>query len=314
MKTRRALALLALLLAPLAGADCHGLAPPRVVPVAAGDQWSLATLNLWRLRDASKDARFDEPLSEPVYRHRLDALAGYLLDTLRAPPLLALQEIENRAILDALIERIVAAGGPRYQGVLMEGHDPSGMDVALLYRPPVAVGAVRALFSSSRYRGQPLFSRPPLAVSLKQPVEATVVVVHLRSARDLGRKAWVAEKRRRQASALGDWIAARRGALIVAGDFNSAPEPGLFGEPWRLIGASGLYDSWQRLDRDERYSFRHRCQPQALDHILMSKTLLPKLRAVAVSRGNAGRYDRLYGSNGTEVVSDHDALVVYFQK
>jgi len=40
--------------------------------------------------------------------------------------------------------------------------------------------------------------------------------------------------------------------------------------------------------------------------------LKPSVSKVAVSRGNAGRYDSLYGSQGVAPISDHDALVVYF--
>lgn len=50
----------------------------------------------------------------------------------------------------------------------------------------------------------------------------------------------------------------------------------------------------------------------ALDHILISTELVAQLKAVAISRGNAGHYRALYRSDGTQVVSDHDAPAVYF--
>ena len=78
------------------------------------------------------------------------------------------------------------------------------------------------------------------------------------------------------------------------------------------MAASGLYNSWDRVKKAERYSYRHRCRPQTLDYVWLSEALKGNLRGVAISRGNAGRYDRLYGGDGTEVVSDHDVLVTYF--
>ena len=306
--------LLGALAAGPAGADCRDLAAPRAVPTAADGQWSLATFNLWRLRDTEKNSPIDRPLDDAVYQARLDALAGYIVDTLKAPVLLAVQEVENLAILEQLAERVTARGGPRYRARLLEGHDPAGMDVALLHRAPAEVGGVRALFADQRFRNQPLFSRPPLAVSLTAPRELTLVIVHLRSANGLGEKPWVAEKRRRQAARLAEWSRAHSDtALAVVGDFNSAPDSGAFSEPLTVMAASGLYNSWDRVKSAERYSYRHRCRPQTLDYVWLSEILKAELQGVAVSRGNAGRYDRLYGSDGSEVVSDHDGLVTYFE-
>jgi len=306
--------LLGALAAGPAAAECRDLAAPRAVPTAAEGQWNLATFNLWRLRDTEKNSPMDRPLDEPVYQARLDALAGYVVDTLKAPVLLAVQEVENIAILEQLAERMTAQGGPRYRALLLEGHDPSGMDVGLLYRAPAEVSDARALFADQTFRGQPLFSRPPLAVTLTAPRALTLVIVHLRSANGLGEKAWVAEKRRRQADRLAQWSRARKDqALAVVGDFNSAPDSGAFSEPLTVMAASGLYNSWDKVKQAERYSYRHRCRPRTLDYVWLSEGLRKDLRGVAVSRGNAGRYDRLYGSDGTEVVSDHDGLVTYFE-
>jgi len=315
MRLRWALvvALLYCLWAPPALAECRHLSPPRAVPPATADQWALASFNLWRLRDTSKDAPFDKPLTQRTYAARLDALAGYLIHNLHSPALVAVQEVENRAILEDLADRIRSAGGPAYRAVLLEGNDPSGMDVGLLYRAPVTVGPAKALFADARYDHHALFARPPLVVPITAPLSFKLVIVHLRSARELGKKHWVAEKRRRQARQLADWLKQQKGArLVVAGDFNSGPGDGLFSEPWRLLETAGLYNSAARLREGERYSYLYRCRKEAPDHILLSPALQPYLRAVAVSRGNAGHYQTLYHSQGTTVVSDHDVPVVYF--
>lgn len=308
---RAVLAALLLVLAWPAAADCHGLAPYRAVPAARAGHWTLATFNLWRLRDTRKDGPDDDPLTPSLYHARLDALAGFLIDTLHSPRLVAVQEVENRATLNALAERVRARGGPRYRAVLLEGNDPSGIDVGLLYRAPATLGPVRALFGDRRYRHRPLFSRPPLLVTVKAPVPFTLVVVHLRSARGLDRR-WVVDKRHRQAALLGAWIKHFHGPLVVAGDFNSGPGRGKYAQPWRIIQRAGLYDSAQRLPADQRYSYRHHCRREEPDHILLSSAMAKRLDKVAVSRGNAGRYHLLYGDHGTRVVSDHDAPVVYF--
>ena len=142
-----ALLLLGTLAAGPAHADCRDLAPPRALPATTAGQWSLATFNLWRLRDTDKNSPIDRPLDDAVYQARLDALAGYIVDTLKSPVLLAVQEVENAAILEQLAERVVERGGPLYRFVLREGSDPAGMDVALLHRAPAQLSEARALFT-----------------------------------------------------------------------------------------------------------------------------------------------------------------------
>ncbi|WOD29494.1 endonuclease/exonuclease/phosphatase family protein [Alloalcanivorax xenomutans] len=292
-------------------ADCRDLAPARPLPSAEDGQISLATFNLWRLRDARKDSSLDRPLSKAVYQARLEAVARYITRDLRAPALLAVQEVESATVLKALSRAISTAGGPDYKVVLLEGHDPAGMDVGLLYRAPVTLGRHQALFADDRFQRQPLFTRPPLKVEVRTPVVFDLVVVHLRSARDLNQKDWVAPKRRRQAAAIAGWAADQTRPVVVAGDFNSAPDSGRFSEPLEQFENGDLISAWSRLPEKERYSFRHQCRPQALDHIFFSPSLKQHVQKVAVSRGNAGRYDVLYDHDGTRVVSDHDVLGIY---
>ena len=299
-----------LLIASVLPADCRHLAPARGVPAPAANEWSLATLNVWRLRDDHKHSHLDDPISSVLLRQRIRALADFISGPLQAPHVLALQEVENRQLLNRLAAQLGRSGW-RYRVVLKEGNDPSGMDVGLLYREPVEVAFVQRLFTEQVFHGHALFSRPPLLVTLEKPESLRLVVVHQRSARDLHKpKAY--EKRQSQAALLANWVNRQRGPLLVAGDFNSSWEAGRFSASYERFAKSGLFNLWQYLPEQERYSFRHRCRPQALDHIWVSSGLRTMVSRVAVSRGNAGRYESLYGSQGVAPVSDHDALVVYW--
>ena len=181
----RLLILITLIIFPLLSpADCQRLAPARGVPAASDQTWALATLNLWRWRDDRKNSELDSPVSSAVLEARVNAVAEFVVAKLNAPHVLALQEVENRAVLDRLADQM-AQRGYRYRSVLREGNDPSGMDVAVLYRSPVKIGAVRTLFSDQQFHGHALYSRPPLVVALEAPLAANLVVVHWRSARDL---------------------------------------------------------------------------------------------------------------------------------
>lgn len=305
--------LIALTISPLlAPADCAQLAPARGVPAASEQTWALATLNLWRLRDDHKNSELDDPVSSVLLRARINAVAGFIVEDLNAPHVLALQEVENRAVLDRLAHRL-AKRGYRYRSEMREGNDPSGMDVAIMYRSPVSIGPVGTLFSGQQFHGHALYSRPPLVVTFESPFAANLVVVHWRSARNL-KKARVHEKRQAQAALLANWVTRQSAPLIVAGDFNTTWDEGRFSDSHERFEQSGLLNLWSFLPEKERYSFRHRCRPQALDHIWVSPGLKTTVSKVAVSRGNAGRYDSLYGSQGVDPISDHDALVVYFRR
>lgn len=313
-------ALLLALFLPLpgvaAGSDCGAPPAVRAVPAAGPDELSLATLNLWRLRDSQEDARYDEPLPPERVEARLEALARMINARLGAPHLLAVQEVENRALLRRLAGRL-ADHGTDYRVVLRAGHDPSGMDVGLLYRAPVRIATHEALFAERKRAGQWLFSRPPLRVRVREPFGFDLVVVHLRSAHGLdepAERARVRAKRQEQARVLHEWTrdtAAEDGAVVLAGDFNSAPGVDVFAEPWRRL-QSGLHSVWKQLPQEERFSHIHDCDRQAIDHLFYNDDLKSRVTDAAVSRGNAGHYRRLYATEGTDsAVSDHDAPVVY---
>lgn len=302
-----------------ANAGCEPPAPERSVRPAGDGEFMIATLNLWRLRDTDRDARYDEPLPAPVLERRLDALAWHIRETLAAPHLLALQEVENETLLNRLARTIADQGGPRYRVHLREGHDPSGIDVGLMARDPVTVAGVDALFASREQGSHWLFSRPPLHASVSAPVPLDLVVVHLRSGRGLdqeGESARVRARRRAQAQALRDWARARRQAgraVVVAGDINSAGE-GVYGEPLAILMETPLRSVWQRLPVQQRYSHVYRCREQAIDNILYNDRVAGWVSGADVSRGNAGRYKSLHaGEGGGEVVSDHDSPVLYLR-
>lgn len=274
----------------------------------------MASLNLWRLRDARRDAEYDEPLPSGVVDARLDAIAAHVAGTLSLPHVVAVQEVENLTLLRGIAERLRNAGAPDYEAFLLEGNDPSGIDVGLLVRPPVKLAGTRQLFAEvGSGRGYPLYSRPPLHAVMSAPFAADIVVVHLRSGRELDRPE-VRARRRHQAQRLREWALTRHRAgraVILLGDFNSAGG-GPYGEPLDILTNTPFLSIWNRLPESERFSYIHRCRRQAIDNILFNTILRERAEAAAVSRGEAGHFRRLHGSGGTgEVITDHDAPVLY---
>jgi len=149
-------------------------------------------------------------------------------------------------------------------------------------------------------------------------VSFQLVALHLRSGHGLDSSRdgpRVRATREAQARKIRHWAEGRIAEgipLILAGDFNSAPVDGDYGEPLRILDRPPLWSAWQKLPPAERFSYIYHCQRQAIDHLLLSPKLVAQVHRVAVSRGNAGRYRTLHGAGGAgSVVSDHDALVLY---
>jgi endonuclease/exonuclease/phosphatase family metal-dependent hydrolase len=302
-----------------AAAKCALKPTPMALPDAEDHQILLVTQNLWRLVDDHPDTFSDRPAESDYFQLRLDAVARYIGETLRYPHLLALQEVEHPRLLEMLVQRIRAAGGPQYSVAMKEGLDPSGIDVALLYRTPVVVDAVTSPFHSRRYKRSPLYSRPPLVVSVAQPVSFQLVVVHMRSGINLedARKGKnIQEKRFRQASALREWMDEHQKNnknVIVAGDFNSAFGDAIYQQPIALLQTPPFVSAWDALPEKERFSYIYQCRPQAIDNILYPPDIAEIVSQVAVTRGNAGYQYYLYKKKAPYLISDHDALGVYLQ-
>ena len=96
-------------------------------------EFRVATINLANLFDTTDDPDTDDPvLSASEYQRRLGKRARAIHDVLEEPEIIALQEAENRDVLQSLVNRpeIIA----EYQIVWQDGPDRRGLDVALLYR------------------------------------------------------------------------------------------------------------------------------------------------------------------------------------
>src|SRR5262249_20777003 len=91
--------------------------------------------------------------SDAVLERKLERLASVILQVNdgRGPDILALQEVENRDVLERLRTGHLAAAGYR-TSILIEGDDPRGIAVAFLSRFPLH-GAAR-LHRTARARGE----------------------------------------------------------------------------------------------------------------------------------------------------------------
>src|SRR5690606_25182154 len=176
-------------------------------------------------------------------------------DYLHAPDIVALQEIENLTVLQAIAARIsedaIANGqpDPQYAAYLEEGNDVGGIDVGFLVRTAeVGAGIARVQVLGVTQEGKAttwtepgggtslLNDRPPLLLQAQvnfadgRSLPLTAIVVHQRSLNsaeeDSASGVRVRAKRQEQARFLANLIQGRQLAdpserLVVLGDFNA---------------------------------------------------------------------------------------------
>lgn len=294
----------------------------RPVPPAQADEFTIATQNLQRFFDDEPGGRGDV-VSAEKYRQKREQLAAQVVDVLRSPDVLAVQEAENLKVLQDLAMTIRARKGPDYKAVLLEGNDYGGIDVGFLLRRDIEVLKVEALLKTRKLDRHALFDRPPLRLRLRMASgsELDIINVHLKSLRgsdDDKQAEKIARKRQRQAEVLAEWLSAElamrpQTALVLLGDLNATPDAAGGVDVLGMVQASGLTDVDERLPAGERYSYIHDCRGEALDHVLASKTIVPAVQRVAVSRGNAGVARRATVHEALRS-ADHDGLVLYLRK
>lgn len=225
----------------------------------------LVWMDLGGLYDASDDPLRDEPVHTPaVYQARLAKIATGLCQFLANPEVIAVGGVENVQVLQdlaALVETNPTTYCPeprQYEAVLVEGSDPSGLDLGFLVagyivdglNPRVQVleaGTFAGADTSANPDGssEPLFMRPPLAARLRltdeggRRAEFTAVNVQLADGTDAasltpGGAGWdttgdrVMALRARQAARIAAWIEDRQQAdaeeaIAVLGGFEADP-------------------------------------------------------------------------------------------
>ena len=267
----------------------HRTAPPAEPATPprsdAADDVRLGQLNAHNLFDAVDDPHHQDDLPTAAdYEVHLHKLALTVRDTMQAPDVITLEEVENQQVLDALVAQPELAPF-HYVPVLREGRDPRGIDVAVLYRADrmreTAVTTIDPSSPSPSGRLSKTFTRPPLAIDL-QPLASTgddarvrVIAAHFTS-RLQGEDG--EDRRRRQAIDLATAIDGFRQLdaslpIAVAGDLNmtaaEAPYALLVGTA-DAAAAPRLLAPLDQLDSATRYSYRYGSARDLFDHVLLT--------------------------------------------
>ncbi len=322
---------------------------PRPVRARAAGEFTVGSLNLFRLFDDVDDApdtntlgelRDDEVVSPAEYATRRTKFAAYILDVLGAPDILAVQEAEKLGVLEDLAADIEAANpGVHYTTYLQEGNDVGTIDVGFLVRDTVVVDAVTQLGRDEifDFDGSALHDRPPLLlegrVTAGDDYAIAVMAVHNRSLSGIEDSDRVRLKRLTQAQSIAARVQAMQEdnpdlRLAIVGDFNAfeftdgfvdavgqiagnfVPEQSLLSGP--DLVEPNLVNQVLSVDASERYSFIFGGSAQVLDHALTSMALDAAVRGFEYGRGNADAAEVLIEDAATPLrSSDHDGLVLF---
>ncbi len=331
----------------------HEAALPQPVRRGRWFETTVGSLNLFRLFDDIDDAPGVNPLGEVTddfvvsteeYQRRLGKLADYVVNTMRTPDILAVQEVESLKVLEDLAAAVDALHPwAKYEAYLIEGNDIGGIDVGFLVRkwkvwfPRIEqLGADETYINPEDGTLDILHDRPPLVLrGWAGFVPLRAMVVHNRSLGGIDEER-VQVKRLEQALSIADKVQAiqheRRGAgLVVLGDFNAFEFTDGYVDALGTIRgdfdpADNLRSGDDRVDPDllnqinslppeDRYSFIFRGNAQALDHALTSSALDFRVRGLQFGRGNADAAVDLVNDDTTVLrASDHDGLVLYLYK
>jgi len=290
-----------------AGPPARDTAPPGDITVDPPIALSLATFNVENLFDSEDDPGHEDDLpSAGQVADKLEQLGRAIRDL--DADLLALQEVENKAVLERL--NTEQLGGMGYAHLrLVEGNDYRGLDVALLSRFPIKTAISHA---SDRFTGVDGdgtnygFSRDCLEVNL-EPASGRTLVLLINHLRAKSNTSTLEANNRRYAQAnrvreiLGEHLARDPQANVaVLGDMNDTPDS----RTLELL-TSGPPRLTDPLDagQGDRYTYVYRGEEQQIDYILLSPGL-----AADLSAGSARvRYDSSFSR-----ASDHFPVFARF--
>jgi predicted extracellular nuclease len=307
--------------------------------------FTVATYNMYNLFDEFDDpGKDDTPYYYPpeLVELTLSKHAHAIKDILRLPDLVAVQEVENIAILERLTETEPIKG--IYGAVLIDGPDARGIDVGLLYR----LDRIEILSAEARQTCtdlgdaygpgtdpnfpceegfNPLFSRPPLVVHLRTIVNSWwcryrsgtdlwVIINHFKSKGEYAPYYADPEPRRIQQA---EWVNSlvdeiqdcnRYAKVMVLGDLNSFATEA----PVHTLEDGGLRNLIYGVQKSSRYSYIYRGVSEVLDYIMVSQSLRWRFIRARYVHFNVDFPYHFWADDPTTGIrsSDHDVFMCSF--
>ena len=249
---------------------------PNTLPRPVGDLHNphglrVGNLNMLRLCDtdgsnSQYECGDDGTPSEADLKLKLERLSAYIGGVLKLPDVLSAEEVESQAVLQQLADQLAADYHVTYSAHLVDGHDPSGIDVGFLVRTDrVRVDQVTQLGGDVTWvdpgtgESDFLHDRPSLLLEAtmldRNGFSFRLLAVHPKSLigvdsgadapRNRAKRLEQAKDIARDVQALQTDAKSSYEPLVVLGDFNAYP----FTDGWvDVVGAiAGTYDDSANL-------------------------------------------------------------------
>jgi len=266
--------------------------PPPPVPAAAQGEFTVASLNLQRF--FATQTSFDA---------RVAKLKKFVVETLRSPDILAVQEVGSPAALERVATELSG-----YRAFVSSTNDPSGIACGYLVKNSTVT--VTTAFPIE----DPIHDRQPYRLNVRVgSLQFAVLNIHMRSLINADDPA-VLLKRRQQAESINRIARVIQGdnvPYMIVGDFNTVAHDELIGvmsQGLNLTSVSPL------LKNGDEYSYVFNGLTQTLDHVLLSPGMRAFITRAAYTRSNADWPESLRADLNFGVrVSDHDASVTWFR-
>ena len=310
---------------------------PRTPVPQASNELSVASLNLLRYYQAAGSSitpprcdgstgtynSYSTGAGVAEVARRQAKLARYILDMMKAPDVVGVQEAETLAGLQALATAVNALDPTLgYSAYLVSGNDRSGINPAFLVRDGAGGATARVTGSLITQLGfnqlltldsSCLHDRPPLRLRGSfAGQDFTVINNHTRSLINIDAPnedgARTRQKRLQQATSIRTFVNAELSAfpsrpLLVIGDHNAfqfsdgwvdtigiirgIQRPALLASPAALPVDQQLTNAVDLLDPQERYSYLFDNASQVLDHALLSDDAQSAFSGMTFVRNNA---------------------------
>lgn len=251
----------------------------------------LSSWNLHNLFDEVDDSYCDKVYTPVQVEQKLDRLAEVVASI--DPDLLAVQEVENRALLQRLANRL---SGYRTLLVVNGNDKVRGIQVGLMSKQPVTG------YRTHRDRVLPgghRFSRDCLEVHVGGTLPMVVLINHFKSKLQRGNtpsddlRLAQAQGVSQIVTELENWRSDLK--IAVAGDLNDS----MRAAPLKPL--TGLFDPFGPLPLEEAFTSLHKSKLIVLDHILLNRNLTHNLIPHSAS---------VYHKKAVEKVSDHYPVTV----
>ena len=272
------------------------------------------------------------------YAIRIRKLAKYILNQLKKPDILALQEVENIAVLNDLIQELQSLDpSVNYTPFLIPTNPSSNFQINPAYLVSNSIQDVTVVQlgkNETLSTGGRLHDRAPLLLSgytnSTPSVSIQILDLHIRSLNGVSSSNEVRKKRQEQAISIANMIQARQAEnLIIVGDFNAYQFSDGYVDVYNQIsghpseGASltnqnivtpALVEVSTMVPPAERYSYVYQNNAQMIDHCLTTQLHDMSIASFEYARGNADNSDIFLDDESVSFkVSDHDGFVLFLE-